>query len=190
MTHERDDWHDLAKLWQAESAAISIGDIEGHLRRERVRLRALAAAEYTGLGLGIALAGWAAWSTPFKWFAAGFLVFSFFTAWFARSGRDGTPPGNAQDLLASLRASIEREHELMARLGLGRLTSFVALGGVVFFLSQGLLRQGTPEGWLPVVLAAGVWLLAAILWKLVLTGRARRRKRRLEVIALQLKGVP
>jgi hypothetical protein len=187
MNHGPDDWNELARVWHAESAAISVDDIEGYLRRERARLRALAAAEFTGLGIAVALAAWAAWSTPFIWFSAGFLVFSVLTAWFARAGRDASAQANTEDLLASLRIGIEREQELVTRLGIGRLSSFVALGGVVFFLSQGLLRPLVPQGWLPVLLAAAAWSCAAIAWNLVLTARARRRKRRLETIAAQLK---
>jgi predicted sugar kinase len=52
------DWSDLAKLWQADGAAVSIDDIERHMRRERAQMLGVLIAEIGGLAVGTGAAVW------------------------------------------------------------------------------------------------------------------------------------
>ena len=65
MSDEFAQWSSLAKLWHAESAAVSTADIEQHARRQRQTLLALAVAEALGFALVFMWGGY--FFTTFAW---------------------------------------------------------------------------------------------------------------------------
>ena len=179
-------WNELSKLWQAESAAISIDELESHMRRERAGMRALAVIELAGLGLGVVVGTWLAKATPYTWMAYVFILECIALAWIAWRRQDPAVPGG-DDLLTSLKASIAREEWIAARLRFGRALSFVVLFAVLMVASD-LLRvyAATGAASLWALVACGAWVCAVIAWNLGLVHRSRRRRQRLESFAEKL----
>lgn len=181
-------WGELSRLWQAEGAAISLEELEGYMKRERAMMRALAAVELAGLGLGVAVGVWLSMATPYAWMARVFIVFCAAMAWIAWRRRSETAVSGGEDLLTSLRASIAREDGVASRLRFGRALSFVVLFAVLMTASH-LLRvyASTSAASLWALLSCGLWLCAIIAWNLGLVRRSRRRRQRLESFAERLK---
>lgn len=182
------DWNDLAKMWQADAACVSLQEIDGHLRRERRHLWLATAAELAGLLAGIVAAGCVLFFTPHTWMGVLIMLFGGTCAWITlRMRRAGPPPGSL-DVLQSLKDSIAREDWLVEQLRLGRALSFVALFAIVLATSLQLfrLKAFSATG----LTAAGIGcavVLAALAWNLVLTVRARRRLGRLQYLNDRLK---
>jgi hypothetical protein len=183
-----DDWNELAKLWQADAAGVSLQEIDAHLERERRHLRGVTLAEMAGIGAGLIAAALLMFFTPHLGMGVVIIVFGGISAWLTlRMRREGGPPASV-DLMQSLKDSIAREDWMAGQLRLGRALSFVALFAIVSALSAHLHKvQAFSSGTL---IAAGVGcsvVLAALGWNLVLTARSRRRLARLQYLNERLK---
>jgi hypothetical protein len=182
------DWNDLAKMWQADAAGVSLQEIDRHLRREKRHLWLVTAAELAGLAAGVAAAACVLFFTPHTVMGVVIILFGGTCALITlRMRRAGPPPGSV-DVLQSLKDSIAREDWLADQLRLGRALSFVALFAIVLATSLQLFRlqafSATGLG------AAGIGcavVLAALAWNLVLTLRTRRRRARLQYLNDRLK---
>jgi hypothetical protein len=184
----QDDWTDLASLWQADAAGVSLADIDTHLRRERRHMRGVTLAEMSGLVAGIVAALLVLLFTPHLWMGVVIIVFGGVSAWISLRMRQEAPPPGSKDLLQSLKESIDREDWLSAQLRLGRALSFVALFAIVLALSLQLLRLNAFSA--TSLVAAGIGcavVLAALIWNLVLAVRSRRRRARLCYLEERLK---
>jgi hypothetical protein len=183
-----EDWSDLAKMWQADAAGVSLADIDAHLQREKRQMAGVAAAEYAGLGLGVIAAIWVVTQAHF-WLGVVIAVFGGASAWLAlRLRRTGRPEPGSLDLLQSLKDSIEREDWIAEQLRFGRVLSFVALFAIVQAASAQLFRLGAFSA--SALTAAGIGcalVLAALGWNLVLTMRSRRRRTRLRYLDERMK---
>lgn len=177
------DWNDLAKLWQAEAAAVSLDDIDAHLTRHRRHMRLAALAELAGVCLGVAAAGWLAFVLSYR--GLGLVVAAFTLASAAtvlRMRRESLPPGSV-DVLTSLKDSVDREDWIAEQLRFGRALSFVAMFAIVMAVGSQLRHDGSVSA-LSLVAGgvAAAFVLAALVWNLVLLRRSRRRRRRLEYL--------
>ena len=187
MNNPNDDWNDLARLWQADAAGVSVSDIDAHLQRERRQMLGVTIAEMLGLGMGVLAA---ALVVLFAYVGMGVVIILFggISAWLAlRMRREAAPPGSS-DLMKSLKDSIEREDWLAGQLRMGRALSFVALFAIVQATSVQLFRLKAFTA--TVLIAAGIGsavVLAALAWNLVLTLRSRRRLTRLKYLHDRLK---
>ncbi|MEO8017659.1 MAG: hypothetical protein ABI769_07585 [Pseudomonadota bacterium] len=182
------DWSDLASLWQAEGAAVSIDDIEQHLRRERLQMFGVLIAEIAGLCVGTAAAAWLYFFTPFIGLGLVIAVFGGVSAFVTVRMRREPAPAGARDLLHSLKESIAREDWIDEQLRLGRALSFVALFAVVMATSMQLLHFHAISSFgLVGAIVSSVYVAGVLAWNLVLTRRAKRRRARLEYISERLK---
>jgi hypothetical protein len=180
-------WNDLSKMWQADAAAVSLEEIDGHLARERRRMRVITFVELAGVGLGLAAAGWLTFFTPFRWLGAIVAVFAIISAFAAMRMRREAAPSGAVDVLHSLKESIEREDWIVEQLRTGRALSFVALFAIVMATSTQLLRFHTLHAvGLAAAIAGSAYVIAVLAWNLVLTRRAHARRTRLEYIRERL----
>jgi hypothetical protein len=180
MTDPTSDWNDLAKMWQADAAGVSLEEIDRHLQREKRQMWGVAAAELAGLGAGIVAAACVLFFTPHTWMGLLIILFGGTSALITlRMRREVHPPG-AVNVLQSLKDSIAREDWIAEQLRLGRALSLVALFAIVMATSQQLfrLKAFSAAG----LTAAGIGcavVLGALAWNLVLTRRAQRRRARL-----------
>jgi hypothetical protein len=182
------DWNDLAHLWRAEGAAISIDDIERHVSRERRQMLGVLIAEIAGLFVGTCAAGWLYFFTPFKWLALVIALFGGASAVVAVRMRRDPAPAGARDLLHSLKDSIAREDWIDGQLRLGRALSFVALFAVVMATSMQLLRFHTISLFgLASATVSCLYVTGVLTWNLLLTRRAQRRRARLQYVSDRLK---
>lgn len=180
------DWMELTRLWQAESAAVSIDEIEAHVQRERRTMRLLAAIEMAGLGLGIAVGIWLSLTTYYFWFSSVFIAFCLVMAWVALRRRHAEPLGG-DDLLTSLRISMAREEWVASELRFGRALSFVVLFVIVFMTSHVMRHFATASSAsLFALAAAAAWVCGVLAWNVLLVRRSRRRRQRLETYAARL----
>lgn len=182
------DWTDLAKLWQAEAAAVSVDEIDAHLRRHRRQMRLVTLAELAGVGLGVAAAGWLAFFLPYRWLGVIVAVFALVSAAVVvRARRDPAPSGSV-DVLQSLKDSLDREDWIEEQLRFGRALSFVALFAIIMATAS-QLRHASPTS--PVAMMAGgvaaACVVAALVWNLVLVRRSHTRRKRLEYLKDRLK---
>ena len=182
------DWNDLAKLWQAEAAAVSVDDIDAHLRRHRRQMRLVTLAELAGVCLGVAAAGWLAFFLSYRWLGLVVGVFALVSAVvIVRMRRDPAPSGSV-DVLQSLKVSLDREDWITEQLRFGRALSFVALFAIVMATGS-QLRQFSSTSTLA-LMAGGVaaaCVIAAVVWNLVLLRRSRIRRTRLAYLEDRLK---
>jgi Flp pilus assembly protein TadB len=187
VNNPNDDWNDLARLWQADAAGVSVADIDAHLQRERRQMRGVTIAELTGLGAGV-LAAVLVLLYAHLWMGVVIILFGGISAWITlRMRREGAPPGSS-DLMKSLKDSIEREDWLAGQLRLGRALSFVALFAIVQATSVQLFRlKAFSATGLTAAGIGGAVVLAALAWNLVLTRRSRRRLARLQYLNDRLK---
>ena len=182
------DWMELTRLWQAEGAAVSIDELEAHVQRERAAMRALAAIELAGLGLGIAVGVWLSATTTYFWLASVFIAFCLVMAWVALRRGHAEPLGG-DDLLTSLRISMTREDWVASELRFGRALSFVVLFVIVFMTSHVMRHFATTSaGALLALGAAAAWVCGVLAWNFVLARRSARRRQRLESYAIRLEG--
>lgn len=180
------DWMELTRLWQAEGAAVSLDELEGHRQRERAAMRALAAVEMAGLGLGIAVGIWLSITSPFIWVSSIFIAFCLVMGWVALRRGHAEPLGG-DDLLTSLRISMAREEWVASELRFGRALSFVVLFVIVFLASHMMRSFATTSGGSLLALgAAAAWVCAVLVWNVVLVRRCARRRQRLESYATRL----
>lgn len=183
MTEPTSDWNDLAKMWQADAAGVSLLEIDRHLQRQKRHMWGVTAAELAGLGAGIIAAICVLFFTPHTGMGVVIILFGGACAWITlRMRREGRPPG-AVDVLQSLKDSIAREDWIADQLRLGRALSFVALFAIIMATSLQLfrLRAFSAAG----LIAAGTGctvVLAALAWNLVLTRRAQQRRARLQFL--------
>ncbi len=137
------DWNDLAKLWQAEAAAVSVDDIDAHLKRHRRHMRMVTLAELAGVGLGVVAAGWLALVLPYRWLGLVVAVFVLVFAVVVVRMRRELPPSGSVDVLQSLKDSLVREDWIAEQLRFGRALSFVALFAILMATGS-QLRQFSP----------------------------------------------
>ena len=183
----RPDWNDLAKMWQADAAAVLPEEIDAHLRRERRHMLGVALAEMAGLAAGVIAAVYVVLLTH-VWMGVLIITFGGVSAWLALRMRREAAPAGSIDLLQSLKDSLDREDWLAGQLRLGRALSFVALFAIVMAVSMQLFRLQAFSA--TGAIAAGVGcavVLGALAWNLVLTVRSRRRKVRLKYLEARLK---
>jgi hypothetical protein len=182
------DWSDLAKLWQAEAAAVSVGDIDAHLKRHRRHMRLATFAELGGACIGMAAAGWLAFFTTYRGLGLVVVAFALISsAVVVRMRRESVPSGSV-DLVQSLKDSVDREDWIAEQLRFGRALSFVALFAIV--TATGSQLRDSPPGSAFVLIAGSVAatvVLGALVWNVVLMRRSRLRRRRLEYLQDRLK---
>ncbi len=182
------DWNDLAKLWQAEAAAVSVDDIDAHLRRHRRQMRIATLSELLAVSLGLGAATWLVLMSQYRWMGVVVGVFALVSAGVTLRLRRDQPPSGSVDVLQSLKDSLDREDWIAEQLRLGRALSFVALFAIVQAVGS-LLRNHTPS--LGLTLTAGgiaaACVIAALVWNLVLVRRSRMRRHRLEYLKDRLK---
>jgi hypothetical protein len=182
------DWNDLAKLWQAEAAAVSVDDIDAHLRRHRRQMRIATLSELLAVSLGLAAATWLVLMSQYRWMGMVVGVFALVSAGVTLRLRREQPPSGSVDVLQSLKDSLDREDWIAEQLRFGRALSFVALFAIVQAVGS-LLRNHAPS--LGSTLTAGgiatACVTAALVWNLVLVRRSRTRRHRLEYLKDRLK---
>jgi FtsH-binding integral membrane protein len=182
------DWEDLAKMWQADAAGVSLQEIDDHLRRERRHMWGVTAAELAGLGAGMVAAACVLFFTPHIVMGVVIMLFGGTSALLTWRMRRQSPPPGSVDVLQSLKDSIGREDWIAGQLRLGRALSFVALFAIVLATSLQLVRLKAFSS--TGLIAAGIGcavVLAALVWNLVLTLRTRRRRARLQYLNDRLK---
>jgi hypothetical protein len=183
-----EEWNDLARMWQADAAGVSLREIDEHLRREKRHMTGVLAAELAGLGAGIIAALLVLMFTPHVGLGVVLIVFGGASAWLTlRLRRGGTGIGSS-DLLQSLKDSIDREDWIVEQLQFGRVLSFVALFAIVIATAMQLLRLKAFSAM--GLIAAGIGcvvVLGALAWNLVLGARSRRRRARLRYLEERLR---
>jgi hypothetical protein len=180
------DWNDLAKLWQADGAAVSVDDVERHLRRERATMLGVLLAEIAGLAVGTSAAIWLSSFMPFVGLGAVLAMFG--SAFVAMRLRREQIPSGTVDFLQSLKESIAREDWIEEQLRIGRALSLVALFAVVIATSVQLQRFHTISVFgLDAAIVSCAYVTSVIVWNLVLTRRSRRRRARLQYFNDRLK---
>lgn len=179
-----DDWQDLSTLWQADAAAVQIEEIDAYLAGERRQLRLAALGELAALGIGIVASAWVAMFTPYRGVGIALALFAVASAFMARQLRRTPSPAGSAALARSLKDSIAREDWITAQLRFGRALSFVALFALVFAAQAQLrfVRPIEPGGLWAAAVGTG-FVVAALVWNLVLTRRARARRERLEYLS-------
>lgn len=183
-----DDWNDLARLWQADAAGVSLEDIDAHLRREKRQMAGVAAAEIAGLAVGLGAAALLLLLTPHLWLGVVIVAFGGVSAGISLRLRRASPSPGSRDLLHSLKDSLDREDWIAEQLRLGRVLSFVALFALVMVTAVQLLRLKTFDAAGLIFAGVGAALvMCALGWNLWLTVRARRRRDRLAYLEQRLK---
>lgn len=182
-----DDWNDLAKMWQADAARVSLADIDAHLRREKRQMAGVAAAELAALGAGIVAALCVVFLSHF-WLGVIIMIFGGASAWISMRLRRSASSPASLDLMQSLKDSIDREDWIAEQLRFGRVLSFVAMFAIVQAVSVQLfrLKAFSTTG----LIAAGIGCLVvsgALAWNLWLTARSRRRRARLRYLEERLR---
>jgi MFS family permease len=182
------DWNDLAKMWQADAAAVSVDEIDAHLRRQRRQMLWVTAVEVAGAILGVCVAFWLAFFTRYRWVGVGVAVFALVSAVVMVRMRREVAPSGTVDAAQSLKDSIEREDWIAEQLRLGRALSFSVLFAIVMATSSQLLRfHSITSVGLAASIAGSAYVAGVLAWNLVLTRRARRRRARLQYINDRLK---
>lgn len=182
-----EDWQDLATLWQADAAGVSLQEVDEHLRREKRQIAGVAVAEFAGLGAGL-VAAVLVIALSHRWLGAVMIVFGGASAWLALRLRRAARTQGSGDLLQSLKESIDREDWIAEQLRLGRVLSFVALFAIVQATSAQLFRLKAFSA--PLLTAAGIGCVAvmgALAWNLWLTSRSKRRRARLKYLDDRMK---
>jgi len=188
MSDEFAQWNSLAKLWHAESAAVSAADIEQHAWRQRRSLLALAVAEALGFALVFIGAVWISMHTAMIAMSSLTIVFFATCGFLQHRMRREPPPSGGDDLLSSLEISIAREEWNIAQLGIGRAVTFLTFFAIVMVASNHLrFIDSTPAARLWSLFAIALIVLGVLIWNVFLTRRARRRRANLESFVLRLK---
>ena len=182
------DWNEFAKLWQAEAAAVSVDDIESHLKRQRRQMRIATLSELLAVSLGMAAAAWLAFMSPYRWLGVVVGVFALVSAAVTFRMRREAPPSGSVDALQSLKESLDREDWIAEQLRFGRALSFVALFAIVQATGSQLRNHAQAvELTLTAGGAAAACVVVALVWNLVLARRSRTRRHRLEYLQDRLK---
>ena len=177
------DWNDLAKLWQADAAAVSVDDIDAHLARQERQMRMATLGELLGLSLGVAAAGWLVFTSPYLWMGVIVGVFALVSVAVIIRMRREQPPSGSVDVLQSLKDSLDREDWIAEQLRFGRASSFVALFAIVQATGSQLRNHAlAPALTLTAGAIAAACVIAALVWNLVLRRRSRTRRHRLEYL--------
>jgi len=104
-----------------------------------------------------------------------------------RMRREQMPSGSV-DVLQSLKDSLDREDWIAEQLRFGRALSFVALFAIVQATGSQLRNHALePALTLTAGGIAAAFVVAALVWNLVLVRRTRARRRRLEFLKDRLK---
>lgn len=182
-----DDWNDLARMWQADAARVSLEEIDAHLRREKRQMAGVTVAELAGLAVGVIAALCVVFFTH-TWLGLVIILFGGASAWITLRLRRANPAPGSRDLLQSLKDSIEREDWIAEQLRFGRVLSFVALFAIVLATSVQLfrLKAFSSTGLISAGIGAAV-VLGALAWNLWLTLRSQRRRTRLQYLEARLK---
>jgi hypothetical protein len=182
------EWTELSRMWQADAAAVSLDEIDGHVRRERLKLRVVTTVELAGAALGVCAAAWLAFFTPFLWMGTVVGIFAVVSAFAVIRLRRVPEPSGADGLMHSLKESIGREDWVAEQLRFGRALSFVALFAIVMATASQLLRFHTISAVGLAAASAGAAYVAGVLvWNLVLTRRTHVRRARLVYLNDRLK---
>jgi hypothetical protein len=188
MSDEFAQWNNLAKLWHTERMAVSVSDIESHVRRQRQDMLALAAGEALGFALVLIGAVWISMHTAMIAMSALTITFFAFCGFMQHRMRREPPDSGGEGLLSSLEVSIAREEWNLAQLGIGRAGTFLTFVAIVMVASNHLrFIDSTPAARLWSLSAIALIVFAVLLWNLFLTRRARSRKVRLESFATRLR---
>jgi hypothetical protein len=191
MADEPESWNELAKVWRADAAAVSVGDVERLARRQRRQMRWLAIAEGGALLLAFITAMWIALQTAYMVLSALCMVFFGICGYLQLRMRRESPPTGGEDLLRSLDTSIAREKWNLAQLGVGRAVTFVTLFGIVMVASDHLRHfVSRPPAPMSALLAIAAIVLAILAWNLWLTQGTRRRKQWLDGYAARMRENP
>jgi peptidoglycan/LPS O-acetylase OafA/YrhL len=182
------DWNDLARLWQADAAAVSVVDIDAHLARHERQMRMAMLGELLGLSLGVAAAGWLVFLSPYRGMGLVVGVFALVSAVvIIRMRREQSPSGSV-DVLQSLKDSLDREDWIAEQLRFGRASSFVGLFAIVQATASQLRNHAlAPTLTLTAGAIAAACVIAALVWNLVLQRRSRMRRHRLEYLKDRLR---
>ncbi len=180
MSDEFGNWGELARLWHAGLPALLPEEVERQALRRRIHMLALAAAEAGAMTLAFIAAVWIAMHTAFVAMAAISMVFFGVSGYLHHRMRNEPEPSGSQDLLTSLEEGMAREDWVLRQLGVGRAVIVLMLASIAL-LGSDLLRfyAATPGARLWALLAIALIVVGILVWNLVLTRAARRRKRNL-----------
>jgi FtsH-binding integral membrane protein len=189
MCDESGNWNDLSQLWHAANGAPASREVERRERRQRHIMLWLRFAEGAALTLAFIAAMWIAMQTAYVAMTALSIVFFGTCGYLQYRMRREPQPLGGEDLLTSLGASVQREEWNLAQLGAGRAVTLLTLAAISMVVFDHLRHYAsTPPGRLGALLAIAGIVFAILAWNVVLTVRARRRKRLLEAISQQLGG--
>jgi FtsH-binding integral membrane protein len=191
MSDEFGNWRDLAKLWHAGTPVFLHAEVERGVQSRRRWMRSLAGAEMAAMVLAFIAAVWIAMHTAFVAMSAISIVFFGACGYLQHRMRSEPEPGGSDDLLTTLEASSVREEWMLRQLGIGRAVTLITLASIGIVASD-LLRHfaATPAERLWAMLGITLIVIAILAWNLVLTWRARQRKRRLDDYSRHLNGGP
>jgi len=191
MSDEFGNWNELARLWHAHSETVATLDVEHVARRQRRRMRMIAAAEAIGMALSFISAVWIAMQTTMIALSAISIV-SFALCAFLQHRLRREPPGaGGHDLLSSLEHSVAREEWNLAQLGIGRAVTFLTLFAIVIVAADHLRHYATtPPMRLWALVSVSVIVLMILAVNLWLTRKAKLRKARVESFATQISQGP
>ena len=181
MSDEFGNWKELARLWHAGVQASTPGEVERREHRRRWQMMALAGAEMGALVLAFIAAVWIAMQTAFVAMSAITIVFFAVCGYLQHRMRSEPEPAGEEDLLTSLDSGSAREEWVLRQLGIGRAVTLTTLASIGLLGSDHLRHfSTTPAERLWALLAVALIVLSILAWNLVLTRRARQRKRRLD----------
>jgi len=182
------DWNDLAKLWQAAAAAVSVDDIDAHLRKHERQMRMATLAELLGTGLGVAAAACLVFASPYRWMGLVVGIFAIVSSVVTLRMRREQAPSGSVDVLQTLKDSLDREDWIAEQLRFGRVLSFVALFAIVQATGSQLRNHAlAPALTLTAGGIAAAFVIAALAWNFVLIRRSGTRRLRLEYLKERLK---
>lgn len=180
MSDEFGNWRELARLWHSKIPVVAPDEVERHARRQRRSELALASAEATVLALAFIAAVWIAMQTAYVAMSAISLVFFGVSGFLHHRMRNEPEPSGNRDLFTSLEDGIAREDWVLRQLGVGRAVTVVTLAALVMLGSDHLrFYSTTPASRLWALLIITLIVVGIVAWNLVLTRRAKQRKRNL-----------
>lgn len=180
MSDEFGNWGELARLWHSQMPAVAPEEVERHARRQRRSAQALAAAEAGALLLAFIAAVWIAMHTALVALSAISLVFFGVSGYLHHRMRGEPEPSGDRNLATSLEFGISREEWVLRQLGVGRAVTALTLASVALIGSNHLRFWSiTPAPRLWALLAITLIVLGILVWNLLLTRQAKRRRRNL-----------
>jgi FtsH-binding integral membrane protein len=149
---------------------------------------ALAVAEAMGFALVFIGACWISMHTAMVAMSALTMVFFASCGFLQHRMRREPPPSGGTDLLSSLEVSIAREEWNLAQLGIGRAVTFLTFVAIVMVASNHLrFLATTPAETLWSLFGIALIVFGVLMWNVLLTRRARRRKASLESFVSRLR---